>query len=63
MIGFKEGQLWDKRKEKNLVKIATRGVVKLFNSIFEYKKKVKEDEEVDCNKLNIITCIIYNIYI
>ena len=48
LIGYKEGDSWDKRKEKNLVKIATRGVVKLFNSIYEYKKKVKADEEDDC---------------
>ena len=33
------------KKEKFLLKTATKGVVKLFNSIIEYRKKIKEEEK------------------
>ena len=42
MFGYKEFNQWDKTKEKKLLKTTTRGVVKLFNSIFEFRKKEKE---------------------
>ncbi len=42
MVGYKEFNQWDKTKEKKLLKTTTRGVVKLFNSIFEFRKKEKE---------------------
>jgi putative protein kinase ArgK-like GTPase of G3E family len=37
--------LWDIKKEKFLLKTATKGVVKLFNSINEYRKKLKDEEK------------------
>ncbi len=43
--GYKEGKFWDIKKEKVLLKTATKGVVKLFNSISDYKKKIKEEEK------------------
>jgi len=46
-IGYKEGKSWNMKREKGLMKITTRGVVKLFNSIYDYKKKLVEKEEVD----------------
>jgi hypothetical protein len=30
-----------------LNKIATRGVVKLFNSIYEFRKKLKDEKELE----------------
>ena len=42
MFGYKEYNKWDNIKEKKLLKTTTRGVVKLFNSIFEFRKKEKE---------------------
>jgi hypothetical protein len=49
LLGYKEGIEWDKKKEKNLIKTATRGVVKLFNSIYEFKKKSEEKVEENSN--------------
>lgn len=43
--GYKEGNLWDLKKEKVLLKIATKGVVKLFNSINEHRNKLKDEEK------------------
>ena len=44
MLGYSTYDKWDKLKEKKLLKITTRGVVKLFNSIFEFRKKEKEEK-------------------
>ena len=44
MLGYSTYDKWDKTKEKKLLKITTRGVVKLFNSIFEFRKKEKEEK-------------------
>ena len=41
MFGYKEYNKWDNIKEKKLLKTTTRGDVKLFNSIFEFRKKEK----------------------
>ena len=38
---------WEKKYEKNLVKITTKGIVKLFNSIYDFRKKVRDDKVQD----------------
>ena len=52
MFGYKEYKKWDKLKEKKLLKITTRGVVKLFNSIFEFRKKEKEKKIEEEKKID-----------
>ena len=52
MFGYKEFNKWDKAKEKKLLKTTTRGVVKLFNSIFEFRKKEKEKRIEDEKKID-----------
>ena len=54
-MGYKERKSWNMKRAKGLMKITTRGVVKLFNSIYDYKKKLVEKEEVD-------SIIIYKLY-
>ena len=44
-LGYKPIAEWDKNHEKNLAKITTKGVVKLFNSIFEFRKKIRDEKE------------------
>ena len=43
-LGYTKYDKWDKKFEKKLLKTTTRGVVKLFNSIFEFRKKAKEEQ-------------------
>lgn len=56
-LGYVPCAEWNKKEEKNMVKITTRGVVKLFNSIFQFRKKIKDDKELEGNL--ILKMIIY----
>jgi hypothetical protein len=49
-LGYRPIQEWDKSHEKNLSKITTKGVVKLFNSIFEFRKKIRDDKQKEGKK-------------
>jgi hypothetical protein len=40
---------FDKKYEKKLNKIVTKGVVKLFNSIYEFRKKLQDEKELEGN--------------
>lgn len=51
LLGYTPIAKWDKPKEKQLMKIATKGVVKLFNSICNYRKKVIEEKEEEEKKI------------
>ena len=44
LLGYTLYKDFDKKLEKRLLKTTTKGVVKLFNSIFEFRKKAKEDQ-------------------
>ena len=44
-LGYKLPAEWDKKHQKVLIKITTKGVVKLFNSIFEFRKKIRDEKE------------------
>lgn len=44
-LGYKPIAEWDKAHEKNLVKITTKGVVKLFNSIYDFRKKIRDEKD------------------
>jgi hypothetical protein len=46
-LGYLPCAEWNKKEEKSLVKITTRGVVKLFNSIYQFRKKIKDDKELE----------------
>lgn len=46
-LGFLPCKDWIKKEEKNLMKITTKGVVKLFNSIYQFRKKIKDEKEID----------------
>ena len=52
-LGYISCADWDKKDEKKLSKIATKGVVKLFNSIYQFRKKIKDDKE-KAGEYNII---------
>ena len=38
---------WDKKYEKKLTKLVNKGVVKLFNSIYDFRKKIKDEKEIE----------------
>ncbi len=44
-LGHKDCEEWDKKHEKSLNNITTKGVVKLFNSIFEFRKKIRDEKQ------------------
>lgn len=44
-LGYLPCAEWEKREDKKLSKITTKGVVKLFNSIYQFRKKIKDDKE------------------
>jgi len=46
-LGYVPCSEWKKKQDKNLVKITTKGVVKLFNSIYQFRKKIKDDKELE----------------
>lgn len=46
-IGYRPFLEWNKNKERENKKVATRGIVKLFNSIFQYRKQIKEEQEIE----------------
>lgn len=48
-LGYLPCAKWDKKEEKKLSKITTKGVVKLFNSIYQFRKKIKDDKEKEGN--------------
>jgi hypothetical protein len=52
-LGYRPIAEWDKSHEKNLSKITTKGVVKLFNSIFEFRKKIRDDKQKEGKNLLI----------
>jgi hypothetical protein len=43
-LGYKTIDEWDKTHDKELKKITTKGVVKLFNSIYEFRKKIRDEK-------------------
>ena len=45
-LGYAKFEDWDKKYEKKLLKSARRGVVKVFNSIVEHKKKEMEEIKI-----------------
>lgn len=49
-LGYKPISEWDRQKEKILARTTTKGVVKLFNSIYEFRKKIREERQVEGNK-------------
>lgn len=51
LLGYTPMAKWDKAKERQLKIISTRGVVKLFNSICNYRKKVIEEKEEEEKKI------------
>lgn len=51
-LGYTAYDKWDKKFEKKLLKTTTRGVVKLFNSIFEFRKKAKEEKIEEEKKID-----------
>ena len=51
-LGYLPCAEWDKKEEKKLSKITTKGVVKLFNSIYQFRKKIKDDKEKAGKYLN-----------
>lgn len=59
-LGYVPCAEWNKKDEKNLVKITTRGVVKLFNSIYQFRKKIKDDKELEGNYLCSSFILIFN---
>ena len=44
-LGHKNCEDWDKKHEKVLANTTTKGVVKLFNSIFEFRKKIRDEKQ------------------
>jgi hypothetical protein len=52
-VGYIPINQWDKFNEKHLLKSATRGVIKLFNSIYDFRKKIKEDKEKEGKSHNL----------
>jgi len=58
-LGFLPCSDWSKKEEKNLSKITTKGVVKLFNSIYQFRKKIKDDKEIEGNLLYLIFNLIF----
>ncbi len=44
-LGYVPIAEWDKATEKTLSKITTKGVVKMFNSIYEFRKKIRDDKD------------------
>jgi hypothetical protein len=58
-LGYKTPTEWDKKHQKTLIKITTKGVVKLFNSIFEFRKKIRDEKEKE-GKINKIIIINRN---
>jgi hypothetical protein len=38
---------FNEKYEKRLLKTATKGVVKLFNSIYDFRKKLKDEKEME----------------
>jgi hypothetical protein len=51
-LGYRLPEEWDKKYEKNLLKITTKGVVKLFNSIYEFRKKIRDEKEKEGRNIN-----------
>ena len=58
-LGFKTIEEWDKAHEKKLSKITTKGVVKLFNSIYEFRKKIRDEKVKEGNFEYINYFLIY----
>lgn len=50
-LGFRRYSDYDIKNEKKLRKIATKGIVKLFGSILDYKKKINEEKEEEERKI------------
>lgn len=46
-VGYTKLEDFDKKHEKALFAITTRGVVKLFNSIYEFRKKLRDEKELE----------------
>jgi hypothetical protein len=46
-LGYMSVADFDVKYEKKLLKVATKGVVKLFNSIYEFRKKLKDEKEIE----------------
>jgi len=51
-LGYKLPEEWDKKDQKALIKITTKGVVKLFNSIFDFRKKIRDEKEKEGIMIN-----------
>ena len=63
-LGYVKFEDWDKKYEKKLLKSARRGVVKVFNSIVEHKKKEMEEiknEEKESQKKSNNFLMIHNL--
>ena len=43
-LGLTQYDDWDEKKEKVFKRVANKGIVKLLNSIFEHKKKIKQED-------------------
>lgn len=61
-VGYKLPAEWDKKHQKFLFKITTKGVVKLFNSIFDFRKKIRDEKEKEGMFANLINQILLNIF-
>jgi hypothetical protein len=48
-LGYRTPAEWDKKHQKTLIKITTKGVVKLFNSIYDFRKKIRDEKEKEGN--------------
>lgn len=47
-LGYEDNILnWDKAYEKKLTRLINKGVVKLFNSIYDFRKKIKDEKEIE----------------
>ena len=44
-LGYRTPSEFDKKHQKTLIKITTKGVVKLFNSIYDFRKKIRDEKE------------------
>jgi hypothetical protein len=53
-LGYKLPEEWDKKHQKSLIKITTKGVVKLFNSIYDFRKKIRDEKEKEGIMINFL---------
>ena len=63
-LGYVKYDEWDKSYEKKLLKTTRRGIVKLFNSIVEYRKKeidLQKAEEIKVNKKSKNFLMMHNL--